>query len=139
MYKLTKRRCKQNKCITRKIRRYKATTVHYFGRRRSIAIKKYLDIDKYFECYNINNIVKNLCKKWMLSGGGCFLDYSPTYCGTLYLSRTPKSNFYNHIHIFPISTDSFYWLDKQTKIFGEEHHNKSIDKCIGIFKLLLSS
>ena len=139
MYKSIKRRCNQNNCITRKIRKYKATTVHYSRYQKSIAIKNDVDIDKYFNCYNIDNIVKNLCKKWILSGGGCFLDYSPKYCGTIYLSRTPKSNFYNHIHLFPFSKYSFHWHDKKSKTSREEHYNKSIDKCIANFKKLLSS
>ncbi len=134
-----KRRCKQNKCITRKIHKYNPTTVHYCYSQRSILIKNNLDIDYYFDCYKIHNIVKNLCKKWILLGGGCYLDYSPKYCGTIYLSKTKKSSYYNHIHVFPFSKKTFYWVDKKTKKNGEEHFTKSIDKCINNFTELLSN
>jgi hypothetical protein len=134
-----KRRCKQNKCITRKIRKYNPTTVHYCNSRRSILIENNLDIDHYFDCYKIDNIVKKFCKKWILLGGGCYLDYSPTYCGTIYLSKTKKSSFYNHIHVFPFSKYSFHWHDKKSKQYGEEHSSKSIGKCIHNFTKLLSN
>jgi hypothetical protein len=139
MYKSIRRRCNQNKCITRKIRKNKAKTVHFsrhIKHRRSISIITISDVDKYFDCYNINITVKNLCKKWILIGGGCNLDYSQTYCGTIYLSKTKKMNFYNHIHLFPSSDNLFNWHDKRSEQYGE--FSKSIDHCIHIFKKLLS-
>jgi hypothetical protein len=134
-----KRRCKQNKCITRKIRKYKPTTIHYAYPKRSILIKTDSDVDKYFDCYKIHDIVKKLCKKWILLGGGCYLDYSISYCGTIYLSKTKKSSFYNHIHVFPYSENSFNWHDKKSKQYGEERFSKSVDKCIEKFIKLLSN
>ena len=134
-----KRRCKQKKCITRKIRKYKPKVVHYEYPKRSISIQNDEEIDKYFDCYKINNIVKNLCKKWISLGGGCYLDYSLTYCGTIYLTKTKKSSYYNHIHVFPFSEKTFYWHDKKSKQYGEEHFSKSVDKCIKKFMKLLSN
>jgi hypothetical protein len=133
-----KRSCKQNKCITRKIRKYKPKTLHYAYPKRSIVITNDAEIDKYFGCYKIHDIVKNLCKKWILLGGGCYLDYGLTYCGTIYLSKTKKPSFYNHIHVFPKSKNTFNWRDKKSKQYGEEHFSKSIDKCIDNFMELLS-
>lgn len=134
-----KRRCKENKCITRKIRKYKPKTFHYAYPRRSILMQNDADIDKYFDCYKIHDIVKNLCKKWILLGGACNLDYSLTYCGTIYLSKTKKHSFFNHIHVFPKSKNIFNWHSKKTGHYGEERFSKSIDKCINNFIKLLSN
>jgi len=138
-FKSIKRRCKQNKCITRKIRKYKPTTVHYKYPQRSILINNAVEVDKYFDCYKIHDIVKNLCKKWILLGGGCYLDYSLKNCGTIYLSKTKKSSFYNHIHVFPFSNESFSWHDKKRRQFEQVKFSKSIDKCIDNFMKLLSN
>jgi hypothetical protein len=138
-YNSTKRICKRHKCITRKIRKYKPTIVRYAYPKRSILIKTDSDVDNYFDCYKIHDIVKKLCKKWILLGGGCYLDYSLKYCGTIYLSKTKKSSFYNHIHVFPFSNESFSWHDKKTGQFGIEKFSKSIDKCIDKFIKLLSN
>lgn len=137
MYK-TIRRCKKNNCITRKICKNKATTLHYSSLRRSVVIKNDLDVDYYFNCYNIDNIVKNLCKKWLLLGGGCFLDYSPSYCGTIYITKTKKPSFYNHIHLFPISMHSYSWHDKKSRKYEVANFSESIDKSISKFMKLLS-
>jgi hypothetical protein len=133
------RRCKRNKCITRKIRNNNPKSVQYAHDEKSILIENESDIEKYFDCYKFPNNIKNLCKKWILLGGGCFLDYSSKYCGTLYFSKTKKSNYYDHIHIFPYSKYRFSWKDKKTGRRGIEYYDRSIDKSIRLFSKLLHS
>lgn len=133
-----KKKCKNHKCITRKIRKLRPNTVHYSYIEKSIQIKNDFDMNHYFKCYKIQNIVKKLCKKWISLGGGCFLDYSPIYCGTIYLTKTVRTNYYNHIHIFPSSKYSFDWHDKMSKTSGIVKFSKSIDECIETFTKLLN-
>ena len=138
-YLSIKRRCKRNKCITRKIRNNHPKSVQYAKDEKSILIENESDIEKYFDCYKFPNNIKILCRKWILLGGGCFLDYSSKYCGTLYLSKTKKSSYYNHIHIFSYSKYRFSWKDKKSGRRGIEHYNKSIDKCISLFRKFLNN
>lgn len=138
--KRIKNRCniKIKKCITRKIQKYKPVITRYSRFEKNINITNKSDIDKYFSCYKINNLVKKLCYKWILLGGSCNLDYSIIHCGTVYLSKTKRASYHNHIHIFPMPKDnSFSWYDKKSKNYGYESGNNSIDTVINSFMKLL--
>jgi len=126
---------KQKKCITKKINLYKDQKVIYSRCRKSILIDNDEDIEKYFSCYKIPNIVKLLCKSW-IKKHGCFLDNSCFYAGTIYLTLNKKSNFKNHIHLFP-GPNYFTWHDKKSKKNGTYSCEKSINKYINLFEKML--
>lgn len=127
---------KENKCITKKITLYKPKKISYSPHHKSILIDNNEDIEKYFSCYKISNIVKLLCEYWIQKNHGCFLDITCFYEGTIYLTLTKKSSFYNHIHIFPLK-NSFNWHDKKSKTNGKCTNEKNLNKYINLFENML--
>jgi hypothetical protein len=131
---------KLNRCITKRMHKDRKSINICGYKNLNVQIKKPNDIEKYFNCYNIKNIVKILCNKWMLSGGGCYLQIKSKFCGTIYLTRynTCRGYLNDHIHILPLSDNSFSWCDKKTRNYGLINDVNVIDNCVKIFKKLLS-
>jgi hypothetical protein len=134
-----KKICIKNKHLTKKINRYRPDIIKYSYWQKSIIIKNNNDIDNYFQCYRISDMVKKLCNKWLLSHGGCYLDFSKIYCGHIYLTKTKRPSFYNHIHIFNITEKKFKWHNKKTNTYGEEDYDKKFHEIINKFKRILSN
>lgn len=137
-YRTTKQRKKSKKCITKKLRKNNETN-KYAYKKISIHIDNPSDMNKYFNCYNIPSIVKKLCHKWILLGKGCHLQIKSKFCGTIYFTKDKRHKFFsNHIHILPLSNNSFSWCDKKTGNYGTVSDIKLIDNIIKIFDKLLS-
>jgi hypothetical protein len=129
--------CIKNNRLTRKIKKYKPDILKYSYWQKSIILKNNNDIDKYFSSYKIPDIFKNICKEWLLTGGGCFLDFSKIFCGTIYLTKTQKPSFYNHIHIFKILKNKIEWHNKKSKKNGKYYYSQGIKNIVNKFKKLL--
>ena len=133
-----KKICIKNNRLTRKIKKYNPDILKYSYWQKSIILKNNNDIDKYFSSYKIPDILKNICKEWLLLGGGCFLDFSKILCGTLYITKSKKPSYYNHIHIYKIFKNKIEWHNKKTKTNGENYYYQGINKIINKFNKLLS-
>jgi len=137
-YKTTKQRKKSKKCITKKLRKNNKTNVYGY-KKISIMIDNEKKMNTYFDCYNINKTVRKICKEWFSSGKGCHLQIKSNFRGTIYLTKDKRYKFFNnHIHIFPLSNNSFSWCDKKTRNYGTLNDSTLIKNYINMFNKLLS-
>ena len=123
--------------FNQKIKKHKPKQNIYSACRKSITINNEEDVDTYFQCFKIPNIIKLLCINWIKNGHGCHLDCECFYSGTLYLTLTRKASFYNHIHLFPSNKNSFTWHDKISQKNGKCTNVKNINKYVILFENML--